>query len=80
MAERAKIFQNGGSQAVRLPKSCRFEGQDELVVRRVGKKVILEPADEWSPEFLACLGAWKDEIPRPKGQSIGARRSPFEGR
>ncbi len=80
MAERARIFQNGGSQAVRLPKSCRFEGQDELVVRRVGRKVILEPADEWSPEFLACLGAWKEEIPRPQSQSITTRKNPLEGR
>lgn len=80
MAERAKIFQNGGSQAVRLPKSCRFDGQDELLVRRVGRKVILEPADDWSPDFLACLGAWKDEIPRPESQSIAARRNPHEGR
>ncbi len=80
MVERARIFQNGGSQAVRLPKSCRFEGQDELVVRRVGRKVILEPADEWSPEFLACLGAWKEEIPRPQSQSIATRKNPLEGR
>lgn len=80
MAERAKIFQNGGSQAVRLPKSCRFNGQDELVVRRVGRKVILEPVNDWSPEFLTCLGAWREEIPRPGAQSIGARKNPFEGR
>jgi antitoxin VapB len=80
MAERAKVFQNGGSQAVRLPKSCRFEGQGELVARRVGRKVILEPADDWSPEFLTCLGAWKEDIPRPKAQSIATRKNPFEGR
>jgi antitoxin VapB len=79
MSERARIFQNGGSQAVRLPKSCRFDDtQDDLIVRKVGKKVILEPADEWPPEFLACLGSWNDEIPRPKSQSIGARKIPFE--
>jgi virulence-associated protein VagC len=45
MSERAKIFQNGGSQAVRLPKSCRFgDDQEEVIVRRVGNQVILEPA------------------------------------
>ena len=27
MADHAKLFRNGGSQAVRLPKGCRFEGQ-----------------------------------------------------
>jgi antitoxin VapB len=62
----AKLFRNGGSQAVRLPKACRFPSQHEVLVRREGPRVILEPADEWPDEFRACLGAWPDEIPRPK--------------
>ena len=79
MAERAKIFQNGGSQAVRLPKSCRFSDDlDEVIVRRRGKQVILEPADEWPAEFLACLGAWKEDIPRPPGRTVDTRKNPFE--
>lgn len=79
MSERAKLFQNGGSQAVRLPRSCRFDdGLREVVVRRVGRQVILEPVDEWSPEFLAALGAWGDEIPRPASATVGGRRDPFE--
>jgi antitoxin VapB len=66
MAQRAKIFRNGGSQAVRLPMTCRFpEGQSEVVVRRVGRQIILEPVDEWPAEFLASLGAWADDIERP---------------
>ncbi len=39
---RAKLFQHGGSQAVRLPKAFRFEGT-EVSVRREGDAVILEP-------------------------------------
>jgi antitoxin VapB len=79
MAERAKIFQNGGSQAVRLPKSCRFdEGQEEVLVRRVGKKVILEPADAWPEEFLACLGGWREDIPRPVQTPIRSKKGPFD--
>ena len=79
MSERAKIFRNGGSQAVRLPKSCRFrDDQDEVIVRRVGKQVVLEPADEWSDEFLRCLGAWKETIPRPATRPIGRKKNPFE--
>jgi len=62
---RAKLFRNGGSQAVRLPKACRFPAEQEVLVRREGRRVILEPADEWPEEFLACLGAWREEIPRP---------------
>jgi antitoxin VapB len=62
---KARLFRNGGSQAVRLPKECRFpEGQTEINVRREGRRVILEPLDEWSPAFLAALGAWPEEILR----------------
>ena len=46
--EYAKIFTNGGSQAVRLPKDCRFE-ESQVLVRRIGDYVILMPekADPW---------------------------------
>jgi len=79
MSERAKIFQNGGSQAVRLPKRFRFH-DEEVTIRKVGKQVILEPADEWSPEFLACLGSWKGDIPRPRSRKIARKRNPFDVR
>ncbi len=47
--EVAKIFSNGGSQAVRLPKNCRFD-QDEVLVNRIGSVVILMPKnDPWAP-------------------------------
>ena len=60
----AKIFKNGRSQAVRIPKDYAFEGVTELTVQKVGQKLILEPArkswltlnDESSPvddNFLA---------------------------
>jgi antitoxin VapB len=74
---RAKLFQNGGSQAVRLPKECRFPAQREVLVRREGRRVILEPADEWSDEFRACLGSWSQEIPRPLQQQLRDLRNPF---
>lgn len=38
----AKLFMNGKSQAVRLPKEFRFEG-DEVVIKRVGDAVMLFP-------------------------------------
>ena len=40
----AKVFTNGGSQAIRLPKDCRFTG-DEVLVNRIGSIVILMPKD-----------------------------------
>jgi antitoxin VapB len=76
-ATRAKLFQNGGSQAVRLPMECRFIDQREVLVRREGRRVILEPADEWSEEFRSCLGSWSGDIPRPGQQKITKLRNPF---
>ena len=76
-AARAKLFRNGGSQAVRLPKECRFATQGEVLVRRAGRRVILEAADEWSDKFRACLGAWPGKIPRPKQQRLRDVRDPF---
>ena len=40
--ETAKIFMNGRSQAIRLPKAYRFEG-DEVYIKKVGDVVILIP-------------------------------------
>ena len=74
---RAKLFQNGGSQAVRLPKECRFDTPGEVLVRREGRRVILEAADEWSDKFRACLGAWPGKIPRPRPQRVRDLRDPF---
>ena len=73
----AKLFQNGGSQAVRLPKECRFPEQREVMVHKEGRRVILEPADEWTDEFRACLGAWPEEILRPPQQPV-RKRNPLE--
>ena len=50
---RAKLFWNGRSQAVRLPKEFRFEG-DEVEIRREGSAVILEPIakSKWPEGFI----------------------------
>jgi antitoxin VapB len=78
MSARAKLFKNGGSQAVRLPRECRFpEDQEEVLVHREGRRIVLEPADVWPPEFLACIGAWQDDLPRPKPESIAKLKDPF---
>jgi antitoxin VapB len=54
---RAKLFLNGRSQAVRLPKAFRFEGADEVEIRREGDAVILTPVrrTEWPEGFLKGL-------------------------
>jgi virulence-associated protein VagC len=74
---RAKLFQNGGSQAVQLPRECRFVAQGEVLVRREGRRLILEAVDEWSDKFRACLGAWPEKISRPKQQRVRDLRGPL---
>jgi antitoxin VapB len=74
MRDRAKLFRNGGSQAVRLPKAYRFEDQDEVVIYRQGNRVILEGGSrEWSREFLALAGSVTD-LPYP--EDLPARPGP----
>lgn len=49
--ETAKLFKNGRSQAVRLPKEFRFDG-DKVYVKRVGNAVVLLPyRDSWRGMF-----------------------------
>lgn len=53
MAQTAKLFWSGRSQAVRLPKEFRLVG-DEVRIRKQGAAVILEPiAVDWQ---------WLDDI------------------
>lgn len=44
----AKVFQHGGSQAVRLPKAFRFEGTEVQIEKR-GDEVVLKPVP--APKF-----------------------------
>ena len=78
-AARAKLFKNGGSQAVRLPRECRFpSGATEVIVRRAGQRVILEPVDALPDQFLEALGSLSEELPRPKRVPITKLRDPFD--
>ena len=52
--------------------------QQEVVVRKVGRRVVLEPVDAWPQKFLACMGAWPEELSRPKDAPIRSLRDPFE--
>lgn len=48
----AKIFENGRSQAVRLPKEYRFDC-DEVMVNKIGDAVILMPkSNKWNGVML----------------------------
>ena len=57
----AKIFTNGGSQAVRLPKSCRFQ-DDEVLVNHIGNIVILFPKEERWQSLLSSLDHFTEDF------------------
>ncbi|MGR3177355.1 MAG: type II toxin-antitoxin system antitoxin VapB [Candidatus Anammoxibacter sp.] len=47
----AKLFMNGRSQAVRLPKDFRFNS-DEVLIRKEGDAVILSPKQQSWENFF----------------------------
>lgn len=57
----AKVFTNGGSQAVRLPKNCRFS-DDEVFVNRIGDVVILFPKEARWTNLLSSLDLFTDDF------------------
>lgn len=61
MVETAKVFTNGGSQAVRLPKDFRFD-TDEVNVNRIGKIVILVPKENRWAGLLQSLDMFTDDF------------------
>jgi antitoxin VapB len=72
----ARLFKNGGSQAVRLPADCRFPGATEVYIRREGNLVILEPKDSWPVGFFEGLRA-DDVVERPQQKPITRWSNPL---
>ena len=63
----AKLFKNGQSQAVRLPKEFRFEGT-QVYIKRVGNAVLLLPEqDSWQLLFDS-LGLFSDDFMESRDQ------------
>lgn len=57
----AKLFENRRSQAVRLPKECRFSG-DEVAVNKIGDIVILMPKDNKWSGLLSSLNLFSEDF------------------
>lgn len=57
----AKIFSNGGSQAVRLPKNYRFDSS-EVYVNQIGNVVMLIPTNDRWQSLLTSLSLFTDDF------------------
>ena len=56
----AKLFQNGQSQAVRLPKEFRMAGK-EVYIKKQGEAIVLLPKEKsWAPLFESLNHFEKD--------------------
>ena len=66
----ARLFRNGRSQAVRLPREFRFEG-DEVRIRHVGHGVLLEPRITDVQQWFAQLDSFKSNFMKK-----GSRQQP----
>lgn len=72
----AKLFRNGQSQAVRLPKEFALPGQ-EVWIRRVGRSVLLVPKDDPWATFEAALDMFSDDFMNERVQPPQDEREPF---
>ena len=72
----AKIFENGRSQAIRLPKEYRFpEGTEEVLVNRIDDMVILMPKKKgWDSLFEAMGQASEDFMADGRGDDYQEER------
>jgi antitoxin VapB len=65
--ETAKLFQNGKSQAVRLPKEFRF-GSDRVYIKRVGNAVVLLPYQAGWETLLESLSLFSADFMNERKQ------------
>lgn len=72
----AKLFQNGQSQAVRLPKGFRFEG-DKVYIKKMGNAVILIPYQESWQSLFDSLQNFSTDFMEQREQPEEQSREPL---
>lgn len=77
-AKQTTVFKTGNSAAVRLLGECRLPRGTRVREYREGSRIVVEPVGGWPRTFLAALGAYPDEIPRPADERT--QRDPFARR
>ena len=69
----ARLFLNGRSQAVRLPKEYQFKGEN-VYIQKLGEAVILFPVDKEWEVFLHGLNSFSEDF-MSEGRIQGADQS-----
>lgn len=65
--KKAKVFMNGQSQAVRLPKEFRFD-EDEVSIQRHGEGVLILPIVKSMSAFRDSLKKFSDDFMDERNQ------------
>jgi antitoxin VapB len=73
MIRTAKLFKNGDSQAVRLPKEFRFAGT-EVLIKRVGNAVVLLPKSRSWDTLIGSLHKFPDDFMQDRQQPAETER------
>jgi antitoxin VapB len=77
MVTTAKLFKNGASQAIRLPKEFRFKGR-EVCIKRVGSAILVFPKDKAWDLMHEAIGQVDDDFMVDRDQPAKAeRRNPL---
>ncbi|MBM3334050.1 antitoxin [Candidatus Sumerlaeota bacterium] len=69
----ARLFKNGRSQAVRLPKECRFRGKNVYVHKLEGAVMLVPRDDPWA-SLVSSLGNFSEDFMAERGQPPQQRR------
>ena len=71
--DRAKVFQSGNSQAVRLPKEFRFKSSEVQIFRRGDEIVLREKSGDMSRAFDLLAGL-PDDMGIDRGKDVPQKR------
>lgn len=77
METTAKLFVNGRSQAVRIPKAFRFKGVDEVIIRKEGETLILEPARKSWKSYAEEAPSVGDDFMAVRPELVDSHRVTF---
>lgn len=69
----AKLFMNGRSQAVRLPREYRFDDQDEVLIKKMGDMVVLIPKSKWEETYREGIRSFPVDFKIDRDDQIETR-------
>lgn len=72
----AKLFQNGESQAVRLPKDFRFPGS-KVFIKKMGNATLLIPTDDPWESLFRSFDEFSEDFMQNREQLAEQKREYF---